>query len=707
MSSAGKCVALATALMLLVACGGGSGGAPRVNSNGDTNGDTNGGSTSDTTPDSFNLASISNAAPGLQYEATMTVSGINSAAPISVGSGEYRIGAGGFTAAAGTVTNGQTVTVRATAASALETLHRTVLTIGGVTQNFDITTGDSTLEVQSGFKTVVFDWSAFNGVDHYQLSVNADGVSGFTAVADDIAGDADHHVHELPVHLTDWINARFQLEACDANDACVVIPQHEISLTQALSAQAIGYIKASNTGAGDLFGQALSLSADGQTLAVGAYLEDSADAADQSDNAAFSSGAVYVFHRNAVGVWVQEAYLKASNVAADDQFGFSVSLSGDGRVLAVGAYHEDSAAAADPGNNDASNSGAAYVFEKGETEWVQSAYLKAASIDANDFFGVSVSLNADGTLLAVGASGDDGPSNLVSSAGAVYVFEKEATGVWSSGSYIGATVPGTGNGFGTKTSWSADGQTLAVSARTESSSSTGVNQDPDNTDAPSSGAVYVFDKDGAGDWAQTAYIKASNTESGDLFGIGLSLSADGRTLAVGANAEDSADAGDQADNSAGTSGAVYVFEKDAMGWSQSAYLKASTIDVSDNFGISVALNAAGNILVVGALQESSAAVGIDGDQADDSLNKSGAAYVFEKSDMGWSQRHYLKASNPGAYSWFGLSLGLSADGKTLAIAANTEGSAAVGMDGDQVNDCDAAPEDQVNCAANSGAVYVY
>src|SRR5690606_570679 len=102
------------------------------------------------------------------------------------------------------------------------------------------------------------------------------------------------------------------------------------------------YLKASNTEAGDGFGVSVSLSED--TLAVGAYGEDGASTGiggDQADNGAEYSGAVYVFMRTE-GMWVQAAYLKASNTDAEDWFGNSLSLSGD--TLAVGAFWEDSGA---------------------------------------------------------------------------------------------------------------------------------------------------------------------------------------------------------------------------------------------------------------------------------------------------------------------------------------------------------------------------
>ena len=104
-------------------------------------------------------------------------------------------------------------------------------------------------------------------------------------------------------------------------------------------AAAVGYFKASNTGADDLFGHSIALSADGNTLAVGAVYEDSAATGiggNQADNSAIDSGAVYVFTR-AGSSWSQQAYFKASNTDAGDGFGDSLALPSDASTLAVGA----------------------------------------------------------------------------------------------------------------------------------------------------------------------------------------------------------------------------------------------------------------------------------------------------------------------------------------------------------------------------------
>ena len=215
----------------------------------------------------------------------------------------------------------------------------------------------------------------------------------------------------------------------------------------------------------------------------------------------------------------------------------------------------------------------------------------------------------------------------------------------------------------------------------------------------SAGAAYVFIRIGA-TWAQQAYVKASNTDRNDYFGVSVALSSTGDTLAVGAMGESSRALGvngDELDNSAGASGAVYVFVRAGASWSQEAYVKASNSYQEQYFGENIALSADGNTLAAGSFAEASAATGINGNQADMSKALSGAAYVFGRSGGRWSQRAYIKASNTDAVDYFGEALALSADAGTLAVSAIYEGSAATGVDGDQAN----------NAASASGAVYVF
>ena len=551
-----------------------------------------------------------------------------------------------------------------------------------------------------------FSWTDVTDATFYRLMENPDGSSGFSQLGADIV-QGTQTVTEL-VALYARVNAQYVLQSCNAG-GCV--DSAMVSVANNL-VDSIGYFKASTSDAGDRFGGTVSLSTDGNTLAVGTTSEDSNATGingDQSDNSASRSGAAYVFVRSGTS-WSQQAYIKASNTGASDQFGISLSLSGDGNTLAVGANAEDSNATGingDQSDNSASFSGAAYVYVRSGTSWSQQAYIKASNAEANDFFGQSLSLSADGNTLAVGANGEasnatgingDQSDNSVIPAGAAYVFVRSGTS-WSQQAYIKASNTGTSDQFGGSLSLSGDGNTLVVGASGEDSNATGINGDQSNNSASDAGAAYVYVRSGTS-WSQQAYVKAGNAEAGDSFGRSLSLSVAGNTLAVGATSEDSNATGingDESDNSAFVAGAVYVYTRSGITWSQQAYVKASNTEAIDRFGTAVSLSADGNTLAVGANVEDSNATGINGDQSDNSASGSGAAYVFVRSGAMWSQQAYAKASNTGGDDQFGRAVGLSADGNTLAVGANDESSNATGVGGDQTD----------NSANSSGAVYVY
>ena len=438
----------------------------------------------------------------------------------------------------------------------------------------------------------------------------------------------------------------------------------------------------------------------GNTLAVGARFENgiaTGVGGNKEDNTAHAAGAVYVFTRSG-SVWSQQAYIKASNTGAGDTFGTSVALSED--TLVIGAPLEDSSATGvngDQTDDSAFDSGAVYVFTRVGTTWLQQAYLKASNTGAIDLFGRSVDLFGD--TLVVSAAGEDSTAtgvngnqadNAANFAGAAYVFVRNGT-TWMQQAYLKASNTQISDDFGRSIALFEN--TLAVGAIGESSAATGVNGDQADDSAFGSGAVYVFTRVGT-TWSQQAYIKASNTEEGDYFGQCVDLSED--LLAVCAVREDSTATGvdgDQEDNTAPSSGAVYVFVRSGSTWSQQTYLKASNTEIGDNFGISIALS--GDVLAVGANTEDSAAMGVDGDQANNSVGGSGAVYVFSRSGSTWSQQAYIKSSNPDLFDFFGHSVSIFND--TLAIGAPDEGSAATNVDGDQID----------NSASLAGAVYVF
>jgi hypothetical protein len=458
------------------------------------------------------------------------------------------------------------------------------------------------------------------------------------------------------------------------------------------------YLKASNTGGWDDFGDSISIS--GDTVVVAASYEDSAATGvngDQNDESASASGAVYIFVREG-GIWSQQAYLKASNTGAQDHFGWAVAISGD--TIVVGAIEEDSSATGVNGNqkdNSARNSGAAYVFVRSGGIWRQQAYLKASNTGARDRFGWSVAISGDTIVVgadqesssATGVNGDQNDNQAIFS-GAAYVFVRTGD-VWRQQAYLKASNTDAEDNFGDEVAISKD--TVVVGAWREDSNARGVNGNQSNNAARNSGAAYVFVRAGSA-WSQQAYLKASNTGTKDLFSRSVAISGD--TVAVGAPDEASAATGvngNQKDNSAPWSGAAYVFVRANGVWSQQAYLKASNTDLADAFGYSVAIS--GDTVVVGAYRESSAATGVNGDQKDNSAEYSGAAYLFVRAGDAWSQHAYLKASNTEAWDSFGYSVAISGD--TVVVGAVDEASAATGVDGDQSD----------NSAFLSGAAYAY
>ena len=247
-------------------------------------------------------------------------------------------------------------------------------------------------------------------------------------------------------------------------------------------------------------------------------------------------------------------------------------MGSDGNTLAVGAIIESSAATGIGGSQvqgSAYEAGAVYVFVRSGSLWSQQAYVKASNTNANDHFGGALALSSNGNTLAVGATGED-------------------------------------------------------------SAATGIGGNPNDNSVLFAGAVYVFTRGGT-TWSQQAYVKASNTGASDYFGSAVALSGDGNTLAVGAYLESSTAIGvngAQADDSAAGAGAVYLFIRSGVTWSQQAYVKASNTEATDDFGRSLGLSSDGNTLAVGAAGEDSAATGIGGDQADNTAPAAGAVYLY-------------------------------------------------------------------------------
>ena len=540
---------------------------------------------------------------------------------------------------------------------------------------FSLSPAATVLQITYGLKRFDFAWSPASRATHYRLLEQASAGAAFTQVGVDLTATSTSK--SISVHRVDWPAIAYKLQACNAvgcTDSAVVSASAGMLPT-------IGYFKASNTGVADSFGYSMAMSADGNTLAVGAPEEDSSATGingDQANNSAIRAGAVYVFAR-VNGTWVQQAYVKGSNTRAGDSFGWSVALSADGNTLAAGAVDAD---------NGGAGFGSVYVLTRTGSTWAEQARLDGAGPVGCDCYGWSVSLSADGSTLAVGARLDGG-------SGTTFVYTRNVS-TWTQQAALKASNPGAFDLFGATVALSGDGNTLAVGAPQEASNATGINGDQTNNSAAAAGAAYVFTRSGAA-WSQQAYVKASNTAGGDGFGSAVALAGDGNSLVVGAPFEDSnatGIGGDQANNSAQGSGAVYLFTRTVGAWTQSTYVKAS--NRSGSFGGAVGFSADGNAFVAGAIAEQSSALGINGSQTPDT-STTGAAYIFVRSGASWRQEAYVKAPNTAVDDNFGRAVALSSDGSTLAVSAEFEDSNATGINGDRNNDA----------AGNSGAVYLY
>ena len=519
-------------------------------------------------------------------------------------------------------------------------------------------------------KTFRFTWTDVSDATYYKLKEAITVGSGYTSVDDNIAstGMANSIDHVVPLYGR--LNAKYILQSCNSI-GCTDSPEVFTSTKVAEMASSIGkFDGSSGYRVGNYFGASVSLSHDGYTMAVGAQSNNSSATGingNQNTTGANTSGAVYIYTRSGTS-WFQQAFIKASNTGIGDFFGRSVSLSDDGNTLAVGAPQEDSNATGingDQTDNSVSFAGAVYAFTRSGSTWSQQAYIKASNTARADHFGNAVSLSGDGNTLAVGAfyedsnvTGINGIQSDISgnNQGAVYAFFRTGTN-WLQQAYIKASDAGTHTheNFGYSVSLSVDGNTLAVSNPMFK--------------------LYVFIRSGSS-WSQQAYVKPSNwtntTGLLDVVGNSVSLSADGNTIAIGRKSDPSNATeinGDQTDSSAGGSGAVYIYTRSGTIWSQQAYIKASNVATSDQFGYSVSLSADGNGLAVGAIGEDSNTTGINSDQTNNSASSSGAAYVFTRSGTSWSQQAYVKASDTGAGDSFGQSVSLSGDGSTLAVGA--------------------------------------
>jgi hypothetical protein len=394
------------------------------------------------------------------------------------------------------------------------------------------------------------------------------------------------------------------------DDAGAVYP---VTIDPVIVPAALTTAKFTGVAANDRFGVSVALNQTGDTALVGA-VENNAGA-----------GAAYIFEKGTgwTNKSAAEATAKFTGEAAKDSFGWSVALDQAGSTALIGAH----------GNN--SNSGSAYIFEKG-TIWTNksaaSATAKLTGEADQDFLGLSVALSGDGQTAFIGAYGNN------SRAGAAYIFNK-GTG-WTNKSAASATAKFTGvvaeDRFGWSVALNQTGDTALVGA-------TGNNA--------GAGAAYIFEK-GTG-WTNKSAADATAKFTGETvnnwFGWSVALGQTGSTALVGEYGYKVA------------TGAAYIFEK-GTGWTNKsaadATAKFTGETVNNWFGWSVALNQTGDTALVGAYWNNA---GI------------GAAYIFEKGG-GWTNKSATNATAKfiaeSAGHFFGISVALDQTGSTAFVGAD-------------------------------------
>jgi hypothetical protein len=333
---------------------------------------------------------------------------------------------------------------------------------------------------------------------------------------------------------------------------------------------------------------------------------------------ALSAGAAYVFVRNGA-VWSQQQKLALTNPANDDGFGVAVSISGE--TLVVGA------SAKDIGN--LVNAGAAYVYVRNGNVWSQQQQLTASDSVGNELLGGSVAISGE-TIVAGARKASH--SNL-NEPGAVYVFTRTGT-TWSQQQKLIASDPFHTDELGTSVAISGD--TIVACS-------------PDKRNAPlnNAGAAYVYVRSGSL-WSEQQKLTASDADMNDAFGTSVSIS--GETVIVGARGDDTPAGVD--------AGAAYVFVRNGALWSEQQKLSTSDGMAGDNFGHSVAIS--GDRAVICA-------------PFDPPMNGNGVgAYVFERTGSLWTETQKLTRNDSTGF--FANAVAIS--GGTIVVGASGDNAAA-------------------------------
>ena len=282
-------------------------------------------------------------------------------------------------------------------------------------------------------------------------------------------------------------------------------------------------ISASDKAVSDHFGRSVAISSDGTTIIVGS---------NQDDDGASTQGSAYIFDWNG-STWSQTQKFVQSDTLANSEFGWSVAMSDDGTVAAIGAAYHDN-----PGGTAVINGGAVYIFTKSGGTWSQTQKMYASDYitQANQALGYNISMAGDGSMVVAGALYND---TTVQDSGAAYVFVKSG-GVWpvTETQILKTSDAATSDTGGWSVSTSQNGDRIIY----------GAPYDDDNQG--NSGSIYIFDRSN-GTWTQTKKYANHASSGATYFGKATAVSSDGMVYIVGT---------EEADPVGANSGQIRIFE---------------------------------------------------------------------------------------------------------------------------------------------------
>ena len=573
-------------------------------------------------------------------------------------------------------------------------------------------TPPAVLKYEVGFQNIHFSWQQVLGAHHYRLQVNNNSDAVFTDVPGAENLQQTTYTARTRYWDTDWSNTAYRIQACRATAGeCHV---HAVArLRRADSILAVRRIRSR------------ALISTSMVLYAGAGYR-------------LIEELLALPHRNRKR-WFMSAMRKKKAISKafglDERFTME-AISADRNTMVVGGilnyrYYKKN-------DTDPAKAGLA-IYNRDGGRWRKQYIASPRQVEvegveqelSQGVYRDSVVISADGSTMAIGDpawTGNppvayfDSPSDKYEVTGAVQIYYRR-NGQWRRQAVLRAANAGHGDEFGIRVALSANGNTLAVSAPGEDSSTNTptLRSDADDDTAYNAGAVYVFTRSG-NRWRQHSRLKTRQPRAYDSMGTSLALSDDGATLATGIYFEEGLEARSQVNKylpkeervplDPRLAGGVYVFTLSDDRWSQHDILKPDNNALWDYFGLSLSLSADGSVLAASAHQKDIIATNIsmidatsgigtaDGDSAanaaadatgvsattnpsdptkdDIATSKSnptkyaGAAYVFARIDGRWQQKAYLTAPIPFEEGLFGTDVSISPDGDTLIVGVSED-----------------------------------